>query len=150
MTTLPASAAEGRAAKPLTRHLPAAARLLMGLGFFVFGLNGFLNFIPPPTEPIPAGAVAFGGALVQTGFMIPLVKGTEVLVGALLLANRFVPLALALVAPVLVNIVLFHAFLAPSGIAPGLVLLALELYLAWSYRGAFRPMLAARATPGAG
>lgn len=150
MTTLPASAAEGRATKPLTRHLPAAARLLMGLGFLVFGLNGFLSFIPPPTEPIPEGAAAFGGALVQTGYMFPLVKGTEVLVGALLLANRFVPLALALIAPVLVNIVLFHAFLAPSGIALGLVLLALELYLAWSYRAAFRPMLAARATPGAG
>jgi hypothetical protein len=67
----------------------------------------------------------------------------------LLLANRFVPLALALLAPVLVNIVLFHGFLAPSGSGPGLVLLALELYLAWSYRAAFRPMLAARAAPGA-
>jgi len=84
---------------------------------------------------MPEGALAFAGALAQTGYMFTLVKATEVLVGALLLANRFVPLALALIAPVLVNIVLFHAVLAPSGIGAGLVFLALELYLAWSYRG---------------
>jgi uncharacterized membrane protein YphA (DoxX/SURF4 family) len=144
-----ASLSEDAAPRSFVRHLPTAARLLLGLAFFVFGLNGFLNFIPAPSEPIPAGAAAFGGALAATGYMFPLVKGTEVLVGVLLLANRFVPLALALLAPVLVNIVLFHGFLAPSGSAPGLVLLALELYLAWSYRAAFRPMLAARAAPGA-
>lgn len=148
-TDTPPAGAASRAARPLARHLPTAARLLMGLGFFVFGLNGFLNFIPPPKEAMPEGVAAFAGALQGTGYMFPLIKGTETLVGALLLANRFVPLALALIAPVLVNIVLFHAFLAPSGIAPGLVLLALELYLAWSYRGAFRPMLAARVAPGA-
>ena len=68
------------------------------------------------------------------------------IVGALMLANRFVPLALALIAPVVVNIVLFHAVLAPSGVALPLVILALELYLAWSYRQAFLPMLAARVT----
>ena len=65
----------------------------------------------------------------------------QVIGGALLLSNRFVPLALALLAPVIVNIVAFHAFLAPSGVAIALVVLALELYLAWTYRAAFRPML---------
>lgn len=147
--TATASPSEDAGRRSLARHVPTAARLLLGLAFFVFGLNGFLNFIPAPSEPIPPGAAAFGGALAATGYMFPLVKGTEVLAGALLLANRFVPLALALLAPVLVNIVLFHGFLAPSGSGPGVALLALELYLAWSYRGAFRPMLAARAAPGA-
>jgi hypothetical protein len=76
--------------------------------------------------------------------MFPLIKGTEVIVGALLLTNRFVPLALVLLAPVIVNIVLFHAFLAPEGIAMAIVLVALQLFLAWTHRRAYRPLLAAR------
>jgi hypothetical protein len=71
-----------------------------------------------------------------------------VVVGALLLLNRFVPLALALIAPVIVNIVAVHAFLAPSGLGMTVVILSLELYLAWAYRSAFRPMLAAHVLPG--
>jgi hypothetical protein len=120
----------------------------MGLAFFVTGLNGFLNFLPPPSTPMPEGATAFAGALMKTGYMFKLITGTQLVVGVLLLSNRFVPLALALIAPVLVNIIAFHVFLAPSGMAPGAVLLVLEIYLAWAYRGAFRPMLAVRASPG--
>jgi uncharacterized membrane protein YphA (DoxX/SURF4 family) len=149
-TTLNADAATSQAPKSLARHLPAAARFLMGLIFVVFGMNGFLNFIPPPPpETMPEGAVAFGNALMKTGYMFPLVKGTEVLVGVMLLANRFVPLALALLAPVVVNIVAFHAFLAPEGMVMTFIVLALQVYLAWSYRAAYRPMLALRVTPGA-
>ncbi len=123
-----------------------AARILFGLVFTVFGLNGFLNFLPAP--PHPAAADAFLGALAASGYMFPLIKGTEVVVGLLLLSNRFVPLALTLIAPVLVNILAFHAFLAP-GIGLPLVLLALELGLAWAYRDAFRPMLRAVVRPAA-
>lgn len=136
------------APKSLARHLPTIARVLLGLMFLVFGLNGFLNFIPQPKDPIPEGAMAFVGAMMKTGYLFQLVKGTEVVVGALLLLNRFVPLALAFLAPVIVNIVAFHAFLAPSGAAMTVVILGLELYLAWAYRSAFRGMLAARVTPG--
>ena len=146
-TMLHNDVAERPASKSIARHLPTAGRLLMGLLFFVFGLNGFLNFIPPPSTPMPEGAVAFGGALMMTGYMMPLIKGTELLVGALLLANCFVPLALALIAPVIVNIIAYHVFLAPDGMVLTLVILALEVYLAWAYRKAFRPMLAMRATP---
>ena len=127
----------------MTRHLPTAARTLMGLIFFVFGLDGFLHVIPAP-DSVPAGAAAFGGALLNTGYMFPLIKGTEVVAGALLLANRYVPLALAVIAPVVVNIVAFHAFLAPSGLVLAAVVMALEVYLAWTRRDAYRPMLAAR------
>jgi hypothetical protein len=74
-------------------------------------------------------------------------SGVELLVGLLFLANRFVPLALALLAPIIVGIIAFHITLAPSSIGPGIVVLVLELYLAWAYRKAFRPMLAARVTP---
>ncbi|RKH12526.1 DoxX family membrane protein [Corallococcus sp. CA053C] len=145
-TSSMSQAVEGLPSKSMTRHLPTAARLLMGLVFFVFGLNGFLNFIPAPSNQ-PEGAMAFGMAMMKTGYLFPLLKGTELLVGVLLLANRFVPLALALIAPVIVNIFMFHAFLAPAGIAIALILLALELSLAWSFRAAYRPMLAMRATP---
>jgi len=115
--------------------------------FFVFGLNGFLHFIPQPKTPMPEAAVAFSGALMNTGYMFQMISGTQLIVGTLLLLNIFVPLALALIAPVIVNIIAFHIFLAPSGFAPGLVALILELYLAWAYRKAFRPMLAMRVRP---
>jgi hypothetical protein len=121
----------------------------MGLMFFVFGLNGFLQFIPPPKTPMPEGAAAFVGALMKSGYMFPLIAGTQLLVGVLLLLNRFVPLALVLIMPVLVNIIAFHIFLQPAGSVPGVILLALEIYLAWQYRKAYRPLLTARATPGA-
>ena len=133
-------------AKPLRRHLPMGGRILLGLIFFVFGLNGFLNFLPQPSN-VPEGALAFGGALFKTGYMFPLIKGTEVIVGALLLSNRFVPLALALVAPIVVNIFAFHAILAPAGIGLAALIAAAEVYLAWAYRDAYRPMLAFRTNP---
>ena len=93
--------------------------------------------------------MAFGGALVQTGYMLPLIKGTEALAGAPVLANRFVPLALSILAPVVINIVAFHAFLAPGAMGVAIGVLVLEAYLAWAYRGVFAPMLARRALPGA-
>ncbi|WP_394827385.1 DoxX family membrane protein [Pendulispora albinea] len=129
--------------KPIQRWLPTALRILLGLVFFVFGLNGFLQFIPPP--PIPDSGQAFLGALVTTGYMIPLIKGTEVICSLLLLSNRFVPLALVILAPINVNIFLFHSVLAPAGLPIGILLVALEISLAWAHRAAFRPLFAARA-----
>jgi uncharacterized membrane protein YphA (DoxX/SURF4 family) len=129
----------------ISRYAPAAARISLGLVFFVFGLNGFLQFLPQP--PAPEKAMAFAGALAATGYMFPLIKIVEVVAGALLLSNRFVPLALAIVAPNVVNIVLFHAFLAPGGLAIALMLLGLELFLAYAYRNAYASMLHARTAP---
>src|SRR5947208_3117262 len=97
------------ASKPRSpRIVPTIVRILMGLGFFVFGLNGFLHFIPEPKTPMPEGAKAFAGAMMQTGYMFQLVAGTQLIAGLLLLLNLFVPLALVLLMPVLVNIILFH------------------------------------------
>ena len=146
-TLFAASTAEPfRAASALTRHAPTAARVLLGLVFFAFGLDGFLHFVPQPDpSSLPPRSVAFAMALMGTGYMFPLIKGTETLVGALLLANRFVPLALTLLAPIVVNIVLFHAFLSPTGIGIAIVVAALHVFLAWTHRRAYHSMLGARA-----
>ncbi|MGH6820944.1 MAG: hypothetical protein ACREDU_08815, partial [Methylocella sp.] len=72
-TTLHTDEADGRKAKSFARHLPTIGRVLMGLLFFVTGLNGFLNFLPQPSTPMPEGAVAFVGALLKTGYMFPLI-----------------------------------------------------------------------------
>ena len=125
-----------------TSKLTTAARLLLGAVFTVFGLNGFLHFIPVPH---PEGnALAFMGGLAASGYFFPLLKATEIITGVLLLSGRLVPLALTVLAPIVLNIVLYHALLAPAGLALPVLVLALELYLAWSYRDAFRPMLAWR------
>lgn len=127
-------------------YLPAIARALMGLVFLVTGLNGFLQFLPQPAT-IPEGAAAFAGALMKTGYMFPLISGTQLVVGVLLLASRFVPLALVLIAPVIVNIIGFHIFLAPAGIGPGILVLILEIYLVWEYGSSYGPMFAQQVHP---
>jgi uncharacterized membrane protein YphA (DoxX/SURF4 family) len=127
-----------------TRFVPAIARILLGAPLLVFGLNGLFELIPPPSTPLPEGAAAFSDALVQSGYMMQLIAVTHLVVGVLLLINRFVPLALALFAPFIVNSIAFHVFLEPSGLPIAFVFLVLELYLAWKYRNAYRPMLKAR------
>ena len=125
------------------KYAPIVARSLLGLIFFVFGLNGFIHFLPQP--PMPPAAGQFVGALVQSGYLFTLLKVIEVLSGALLLSGRFVPLALVLLAPIIVNIAAFHIFLSP-GYGMVVLLLGLELLLAWAYRDSFRALLQPRAT----
>jgi len=127
---------------PLQSKFVLAARVLLGLGFFVFGLNGFLHLLPQP--PMSGPPAEFFGALFATGYMLPLIKGTEVVTGLLLLSGRYVPLALTVLAPVMVNILAFHAFLAPAGLAVPIVFAALGIYLAYAHKSAFAPMLRAR------
>jgi uncharacterized membrane protein YphA (DoxX/SURF4 family) len=131
--------------KAINRHLPTASRLLLGLIFVVFGLNGFLQFIPPP--PSPPGAIAFGTALMQSGYLFPLLKTVEIAAGLMLLSGVLVPFALTLLAPIVVNIVGFHLFLAPGGMPIALAVLALELHLAWVHRAAFAPLFQRAAKP---
>jgi uncharacterized membrane protein YphA (DoxX/SURF4 family) len=129
----------GRIATPIIR-------ILLGLMFLVFGLNGFLNFMPAPKD-MPQEILNVVGALTQAGY-ISVVSGAEVLVAVMLLTNRFVPLALVLLAPIVVGIITFHIAMAPASIGPGIVVLLMELYLVWAYRGAFHPMLLAKVSPG--
>lgn len=123
---------------------PVIVRVLLGLIFVVFGLNGFLHFLPMP--PMPAAAGKFMGGLGASGYFFPLLKGTEVIVGLLLISGFFVPLALVILAPITINIVAFHLFLAPAGIVMPIALLAFHLFLAWSYRSSYTEVLRAKAT----
>ena len=119
------------------------AQYLLGLGFTVFGLNGFLHFIPQPPVP-PGHAADFVGVMAATHYMVP-VFATQLACGLLFLANRFVPLALVVVAPVLVNILLFHALMAPSGLLPGAIFTVLWIVTAYRVWPAFSGLLQARA-----
>jgi ribosomal protein S18 acetylase RimI-like enzyme/uncharacterized membrane protein YphA (DoxX/SURF4 family) len=92
--------------KPRGRMVTTVVRALLGLAFLVFGLNGFLNFIPTPKD-MPQEVMQVMSALMHAGYMA-VVSGAEVLIAILLLTNRFVPLALALLAPIVVGIITFH------------------------------------------
>lgn len=111
------------------------ARILLGLEFLVFGLNGFLHFLKMPPPP-PGNLATFVGVLMGTQYMVP-VYGIQVFSGALLLIGFFVPLALAVIAPVIVNILITHVLMAPNGIAPGAVAAVLWLILFIAYRKNF-------------
>ena len=111
------------------------ARILLGLLFTVFGLNGFLHFIP--TGPMPQGlAGQFTGALFQSHYLT-VVFVFELVPGVLLLLNRYMPLALTLLGPVIVNIILFHLFMAPGGLPLALVATILLLLAAYQFRAIF-------------
>ena len=147
------NASAAREPKSFMRFIPHSARILLGLMFCVFGLNGVLmfvfgrqGFIPQPKEAMPADVMTVFGGLMKGGYMT-VAAVAQLLAGALLLANRFVPLALAMLAPIVVGILTFHIAVQPATIGPGIVVALLELYLAWAYRNAFRSMLAARARP---
>lgn len=111
------------------------ARYLLGLVFFVFGLNGFLHFIP--MGPMPSGlAGQFIGALMQSHYVL-IVSGLQVVGGALLLINRYVPLGLALLGPVIVNIFFFHLLMERTGLPLAIIVVILWFILFARYRQNF-------------
>ena len=111
------------------------ARLLLGLISVVFGLNAFLNFLN--MGPMPSGlAGQFIGALALSHYFW-VVAALQVVGGALLLINRFVPLGLVLLGPVIVNIILYHAFLNPAGAPLAIVVLILWLVVFYAHRQYF-------------
>jgi putative oxidoreductase len=123
------------------KTLVLISRLLLGLMFLVFGLNGFLHFIP---APMPTGiAGQYVGALFVSHYLA-VVFALELVAGVLLLANRFVRAALTILAPILVNIVLFHTCMAPAGFAPAVIAVALWSVVFYRERAAFSPLLTAR------
>ncbi len=117
------------------------ARVVLGLLFLVFGLNGFLHFIPMPPPSGLAGQ--YMGALFVSHYLV-VVFLLQVVGGALLLANRYVPLALLLLGPVLVNIVLFHSLMAPEGLPLALVATVLWLIVFAAVQKAFAGVFVAK------
>ena len=118
------------------------ARILLGLMFLVFGLNGFLNFLH---MPMPTGlAGQYMGALFVSHYLA-VVFLVEIAGGLLLLAGQFVPLALVLLGPVLVNILLFHTTMAPSGLPPALFATVLWFLIFAGHRSAFAGIFAQKA-----
>lgn len=116
-------------------------RILLGFGFLFFGLNILLHFLHTPTPPGDAGV--FATVLATHGYMT-FIGLCQVIGGLLLLVGRYVPLGLTILAPIIVNILLFHlTLLGGVGIAPGLLCAALEIFLIWAYRRSFLPLLAA-------
>ena len=117
------------------KYVIVIVRVLLGLVFVVFGSNAFLKFMPMPELQGQAGA--FITALIGSGYMYAIAV-LQVLGGlCLLLGARFVPLGLTLLGPIIVNIVLYHVFLDPSGMPTALVISALALFLLWIYRFKF-------------
>jgi uncharacterized membrane protein YphA (DoxX/SURF4 family) len=124
-------------------------RTLMGLLLVVSSVVYFLMVMGMVPQPdIPPGAMkTFNEGLAASGYFFTLLKITELVCGLLLLTGRFVPLAMVIISPVIVNIVLTHAFLAPEGILPGLFLAFANIFLAYYHWDAFRPLLRSKYEP---
>jgi putative oxidoreductase len=120
------------------------ARYLLGIIFTVFGLNGFLNFIP--AVPMPGMAGQFIGVLMTSHYMVP-VFVVQLACGILFLVNRYVPLALTLIGPVIVNILMFHVLMNPSGIGPVALATVCWFLVFNSVRSAFAGILRNQVQP---
>jgi putative oxidoreductase len=115
------------------------SRVLLGIAFTVFGLNGFLQFIPQ--GPMPTGqAGQFMVVFFASHYYVP-VFAVQLVCGILFLVNRYVALALTLIAPVIFNILVFHLLMNPGGIGAGALVTLLWIILAWSHRAAFAGIL---------
>ncbi len=119
-------------------------RIILGLVFFVFGLNLFFHFIPTPAPP--GDATTLMNLMFVHGWF-NVIGVLEVLGGAMLLSGRCVPLGLTILGPILLIIVLFHSTLAPSGVAFALFWMLMELYLIYVYKASFEPVLNPNAKP---
>jgi uncharacterized membrane protein YphA (DoxX/SURF4 family) len=123
------------------------ARVLLGLIFVVFGLHGFFQFSFIPAPEMSEAGGSFIGALVGTGYFMMVVKLVEVTSGLMILTGRFLPLGLILLAPVSVNILLFHSFLDPGGLGMAIFIVVMQLFLAWAYRDSYSGVLQANPKP---
>jgi putative oxidoreductase len=117
------------------------ARILLGLIFFVFGLNFFLHFIPSPLPPGDAGVLI--GMMFKHGWFY-FIGLLYVVGGLLLLIGRYVPIGLVLLGPIIVIILLFHITFDPKTIGMGLFVAALEVFLIWAYRSHFRALFSSK------
>ena len=132
----------------MMKYVDIAAHILLGLVFAVFGLAGLLKPDLFPQPELDQEAAFFMSGLSANAYFMVVLKLVEAVGGILILFRRWVPLALVLLAPVVVHIFLFHAFLAPEGLPMAVALMVLEGYLGFVvYRKSFKTVLAARPAP---
>jgi len=112
----------------ITAHI---ARVILGLIFLVFGLNGFLHFIPMPPPTGTAAEFIYG--LVKAGYFLPFMASIQVICGILLLSGTLIPFALLLLFPIALNIFFFHMILAPAGLGMAVLIIAAHIVLAVYY-----------------
>lgn len=114
-------------------------RSLMGLLFLFASITFFLRLITPPP---PTGAMKlFSDGMAASIYLLPTVKAIELLCGVAFLTGRFVPLATVLIAPIIVNITLLHAFLDPKGLPVALFLVLANSFVAYANRESYKPLL---------
>jgi hypothetical protein len=118
--------------------LEFAARFVLGGIFLVFAADYVFHFLPE--LPFTDAGGRYLEALVATGFMFPLIKSVEVTGALLILHGRLAPLGVLIVAPVVLNIVLYHTVLDPNGSTVAWVLVVAEVFLLWRYRAAYRSL----------
>ena len=111
----------------MNSKLTMILRIILGLALVVFGANKFFGFMPNMEMPAAAGNLM--SAMMESGYMFKLVGVTEIIVGLLLLLKKWVPFALIVLAPISVNMILFHIFLAPAGIAPAAIVAIINILL---------------------
>jgi hypothetical protein len=126
------------------RILVLVARILLGLAFFVFGLNKIVTFLPMPMPTGEAGALML---IWYTHKWLMFYGFIETAAGLMLLVGRFVPLGLTLLAGVGLNILLFQVTFEPKGLPIPLVLTVLEIFLVYAYRASFAGIFSAKAQP---
>lgn len=117
-------------------------RTLMGLLFLFGSISYFFNLVPTPE--LSGNVKLFMDGMIATGYMLPLIKAVELVCGVSFVTGRFVPLATILISPIIVNIFLFHAYVDPSGVVVGALLVLGNAFLAYADWGKYRSVLTAK------
>jgi putative oxidoreductase len=120
-------------------------RVLLGLPFLIFGLNHFFPFIPHP--PMDGVALDYMMGLTKVGYFWPLLRGLEILIGISLISGRFVPLALAVLAPISLHIFLFHAFVLLANLPLAIIILVLHIFLMVKYWAYYKQIFTMKSEP---
>ena len=118
------------------------ARILLGLVYVAASITYFLKLAP--VQEMTGPVKTFTDGINAAPYMMPTIKGIELIFGLALIIGRFVPLSAVVLFPITLNIFLFHAFLGPETLVVAIVLLALNLFLAYAYRDRYKPMLSAK------
>jgi hypothetical protein len=127
----------------MKNKLHLGLRIFFGLLFLVFGINGFLKFMPTPPVTPEAGALL--GAFAKTGYFFPMIKITEIVVGIMLLTNLFSALAVVLITPILIGITTIHIFLNPAGLPMMIFLHLIHGFLVYGYLNYYKSFLVQKA-----